>query len=153
MISVAVSMSLDVPAIEGRLLADELRILREHQRSIVEGIKAKWTGWKYENRNPASVGRSRAAWKGKVQGTKYPYNLTISCAARGYYNGKPYAAFVRRSKGAEEEYVVVFRWLVFERLPKLEADLTAAILANVGTPRPMKAVRTNKPSTTKSITL
>ena len=144
MISVSASMSLDVPAIIGRLHKDEITILRKHQKQMVSEIqKGHWpegAGWKYKGRNPASVGRSRAGWKGRVQGTKYPYSLTIENKATGFYSKKPYVSFVKQSGHSEEEYLVVFKWLVFTRVPKLEQELAAAFLANVGTKRPMKEV-------------
>lgn len=147
-----VSMSLDVPAIEGMLARDELAILKRHQVEIVKEIKAKWTGWKYEGRSPESVGRSRAAWKGRVQGTRPPFELVISNMARGYYSDKPYTAFVRRRMGAEPEHVIIYKWLVFERLPRLERELAEAITRNIGTPRPMKALRSTGGGR-KSVTL
>lgn len=139
-VAVSATMSLDVPAIAGRLVKDELEILRKHQKAIVTEVKAKWTGWKYAGRSPKSVGRSRAGWKGRIQGTKHPFTLTIEDKARSFYGGKPYVSYVKRSGAAEEEYLIVFKWLVFERLPKLESELSAAILKNIGTKRPMKEV-------------
>lgn len=153
MVSVSITTSLDVGAIEGRLHADEAAILRRHQSEIIAAIKARWTGWKYVGRPPASVGRSRAAWKGRVQATRVPYELVIGNAARSYYGGKPYAAFVARSAGDEEEWRVVHRWLLAERLPLLKADLADAIRKNIGTSRPMKPLRASGGGGRKSVTL
>ena len=131
MMSVEITTTLDVPAVARRLFASEAKVLRTHATAIVREIKAKWTGWKYLGRNLASVGRSRAAWKSRVQATEHPFALVIENEARGYYTDAPYTTFVARSKGAEPEHIKVFKWLVFERMVKVERDLTDAILKSI----------------------
>ena len=144
---VKVTMNLDVPSIARRLIGEERRVLQRHGGQIKGEIKKKWTGWQYLGRDPKSIGRSQAAWDYNVQGTAQPFELRIFNAARSYYGNHPYVAFVHRAGVREPEHVVVFKWLVFERLAKLEADLTAAILKSIatGATGPMKQV--NAPGT------
>ena len=130
---VVITTTLDVPAIMRRLFPAELKVLRKHAAQIVREIKAKWTGWKYIGRSLASVGRSRAAWRSKVQGTEHPFSFTIENEARSYYGNKLYAAFVFRFKGAELEHEKVFKWLSTERMKLVERDLTDAILKSIAT--------------------
>ena len=154
LMSVEITTTLDVPAIARRLFPAELKVLRTHAAQIVREIKAKWTGWKYLGRNLASVGRSRAAWRSKVQGTEHPFSFTIENEARSYYGNKPYSAYVARSKGAEPEHVKVFKWLVFERMVKVERDLTDAILKSIadGAKGPPKKLNTSTPGARRSAT-
>ena len=152
--SVEVTSTLDVPAIMRRLFPAELKVLRTHAGQIVREIKAKWTGWKYVGRSLASVGRSRAAWRSKVQSTEHPFSFTIENEARSYYGNKPYASFVARSKGAEPEHVKVYKWLVFERMAQVERDLTDAILTSIaeGAKGPPKRLNTSTPGPRRSST-
>lgn len=143
--TVEITSTLDVPAIMRRLFPAELKVLRKHAAQIVREIKAKWTGWKYVGRSLATVGRSRAAWRSKVQGTEHPFSFTIENEARSYYGNKPYAAYVARSKDAEPEHIKVFKWLTFERMIPVERDLTDAILKSIadGAKGPPKKLRTS----------
>lgn len=147
--SIAVSMTytFNAPEIQRRLTKDEREILTTYADDAVGAIKAKWTGWKYVGRDPQSVGRSRAGWKRKISATK-PFTLQILNEARGYYNGKPYVAFVARSKGARPEWEVVMEEVIEPTVPTLEARLRDAILANLSEPGPPVTVRANRASTT-----
>ena len=154
MMSVEITTTLDVPAIARRLFPAEVKVLRTHGAQIVREIKAKWRGWKYIGRSLATVGRSREAWKSKVQGTKHPFSLTIENEARSYYGNKPYSAYVARSAGAELEHIKVFKWLVFERMVRVEQDLSAAILKSIadGTTGPPKKINPSTPGPRRSST-
>lgn len=144
-IDVTMTYRLNVPAITRRLRQDEREILTTYADEAVGAIKAKWTGWKYVNRNPASVGRSRAGWKRKISATQ-PFTLQILNEARGYYNGKPYVAYVARSKGATPEWMVVMSDIIEPTVPTLERKLRDAIMANLSEPGKPVTVRPNRAS-------
>ncbi len=144
-VTVTMTYTLDVPAITRRLRKDEREILTNYADEAVVAIKAKWTGWKYVGRDPQSVGRSRAGWKRKVSATQ-PFSLQILNEARGYYNGKPYVAYVARSKGAKPEWEVVMEDIIEPSVPRVEAQLRDAILANLSEPGQPVTVRPNRAS-------
>lgn len=144
-VQVTMTYTLDVPAITRRLRNDERQILTTYADEAVGAIKAKWTGWKYVGRNPQSVGRSRAGWKRKISATT-PFTLQILNDARGYYNGKPYVAYVARSKGATPEWLVVMQDIIEPTVPGLESKLRDAIVANLSEPGKPVTVRQNRAS-------
>lgn len=140
--------TLDLPALERRLNAAELAIMRKGGDAIVRKIKARWVGWRYESAPPSKRGRSRAGWKRTLTSNTDPVTLTVSNAARDYYKGRPYVSEVRRSKGATPEYVLVFADVESVDIPALRAALTTAILAAMNEPSPPRRVRANKASKT-----
>ena len=143
---------LDTPEINRRLFADEIEILRRHADGAVVRVKSRWVGWAYKGRNPASVGRSRAGWKRKLQATQRPFKLTILDEATGYYSGKQYVEYVHRSGSAALEYLAVFDDLDTAVVPPLVKELSAAILRNIATPGPERQVRENKEAATATAT-
>lgn len=145
--------TLDLPALERRLNAAELTIMRKGGDAIVRRIKARWVGWRYESAPPDKRGRSRAGWKRTLTSNTDPVTLTVSNDARSYYSGSPYVRHVARSKGATPEYVLAFADVQSVDIPALRAALTAAIVGAMNEPAPPRRVRANRASTTTTATL
>ena len=151
--SVEITIGWDADRLEGILSDAMAKIMREHREQMLKDIRAQWSGWKYKGRNPATVGRSRAGWKGAEQTTEGRRSIIITNDARGYSSGKAYAAYVTRSRGGLEEWQIVWRNLLESNVPAMVDDLEAAFIAGLHTDGPPKRVRENKNSTYKRILL
>jgi len=148
---VTLTLTVDLPAVAGRLLDDERRVLVAHERRLLREVKDDWTGWAYAGR-PAAAPRlvSHDAWRTELQTSKAPFALILINEARSYNGGKPYVANVHRAGITQPEWERLFLRIGSDYLPPLVVDLRDAILKNFGTPRPVKKVRlANKGVTTR----
>jgi hypothetical protein len=151
--AVSMTSTLDLPELQRRLNAAELKILRDGGDQLVRKIKARWVGWKYESAPKDKRGRSRAGWKRTLTSNTDPITLTVYDDARSYYGDKAYVQYVARSKGATPEYVLAFEDALTTDIPALRDALTAAIVAAMNDPAPPRRVRANKASDTVTATL
>lgn len=109
---------IDLQAFQRQLNAEHRAAMREEGRRMVKSIKGMWRGWKYENAPRNQRGRSRRGWKALTGRSKVPV-LTIVNNAESYRGGKPYVAFVKRSKGSPPEVEAVEAMLMREHLEPL----------------------------------
>ena len=125
-----------------RLGQQERAILRQHARKIREAFQDPWVGWKYEGR-PAKAPRlvSYDAWTERVDSTARGPAIVILNEARGWRSGKPYVAYVKRSKKARAEVDVLADQVNRAHVPAFVADLTAAIVNALNTPGPSREIR------------
>jgi hypothetical protein len=141
--AVDIAIGLDLSNLDRPLELAELAVLKKYKETILKAIGIKWTGWKYAGRNRATVGRSLAGWKGKEQSVSGIREIVISNDATGYYTGKPYVAYVRRSKGKEPEAELLADYIGKTIVPLMVSDLLDAILKTISD-APPKQVRENK---------
>jgi len=144
--AVDIAIGLDLSDLDRPLEKAELAVLKKYKETILKGIRSKWTGWRYEGRNLATVGRSLGGWKGKEQSVSGIREIVISNDATGYYSGKPYVAYVRRSAGKEPEAEIIAEFIGTKIVPLLVSDLLDAILSTISD-APPKQVRENRQST------
>jgi len=128
-------------------------VLKEYREKILKFIRQQWTGWKYAGRTRESKGRSLAGWKGHEQSTEGIREIVIENEATGYYSGKPYVEFVRRSKGRTPEAEALAEIIGKQITPLLVTSLLDAILETIDSGGPPKKVRENKSSTYSTMTL
>lgn len=151
--NVEASWTLDVPNLQRRMDGAVLRVLKRSMSAMLLDIRKKWRGWVYKGRPLSKRNVSLDAWTGTIQATEAPYSFTIANAARAVYTGKPYVSLVHRAGSTESEVDVVFSALGETLIPKLQADLTAAILAEIGKPGVVKRRRLNRASDARRMIL
>ncbi len=145
------TLTVDLPAVAGRLLDDERKVMAAHERRILRNVKDLWTGWAYAGR-PANAPRlvSHDAWRMELQTSKAPFALILANEARSYAGGKPYVSLVHRAGSSTPEWERLLQHVASVEVPPMVADLKDAILANAGASRPVKRVRLgNKGATTR----
>ena len=152
-VAVQIAIGLDLSDLDRPLEQAELRVLQDYREKILKLIRHRWTGWKYAGRTPASIGRSLAGWKGHEQSTEGIREIVIENEATGYYSGKPYVEFVRRSKGRTPEAEALAEIIGKQITPLLVTALLDAILDTIESDGPPKKVRENKSSTYSTMTL
>ncbi len=151
--NVEASWTLDVPNLQRRMDGAVLRVLKGSMSAMLRDVRKKWRGWVYKGRPTNKRNVSLDAWTGTIQATEAPYSFTIGNAARAVYTGKPYVNLVHRAGSSEFEVDVVFAALAEDQVPKLQAALTAAILAELGKPGAVKRRRLNKASDARRMIL
>jgi hypothetical protein len=152
-VAVQIAIGLDLSDLDRPLEAAELVVLKEYREKILKFIRQQWTGWKYVGRTRESKGRSLAGWKGHEQSTEGIREIVIENEATGYYSGKAYVEFVRRSKGRTPEAEVLAEIIGKQITPLLVTSLLDAILETIESDGPPKKVRENKSSTYSTMTL
>ncbi len=150
---VEATVTLDVPNLVKRLDGAVLRIMQRARRDLVADARRKWRGWEYKGRPVSKRNISINAWESTIQTTEHPYSFTVENHARGVYSGKPYVNLVHRAGSSEYEADVLFASWGESQIPKLEADLTRAILDEMGKPGSVKKRRANKVSATTKLVL
>ena len=152
-VAVQIAIGLDLSDLDRPLEDAELVVLKEYREKILKFIRQQWTGWKYAGRTRESKGRSLAGWKGHEQSTEGFREVVIENEATGYYSGKPYVEFVRRSKGRTPEAEALAEIIGKQITPLLVTSLLNAILETIDSGGPPKKVRENKSSTYSTMTL
>lgn len=134
----------DLPELNRRLSDSARRVLVGYETQMLEQYQDGWVGWKYKGRPPGAPRNvSMQAWKTRVQSTREGAALIVENNAKDWRtNTKTYAAFVKRKKGAQPE------WLVFQKrteetiLPVLAQDLAKAVEESYDKPAPTRKIRT-----------
>ena len=158
-VDVEIKIEFDASDLDRQLTETESNVMQDHRKTMLNGIRRMWTGWKYKNVPSSRQGRSLEGWTGYEQTTEGIREIIIENKARTYppKNGssgnKPYSGYVKRSGSAVEEYKVVQRKLLQSFVPALIEDLESEIARNLNTPGPAKKVRRNKSSTKISLDL
>ena len=147
-----ITTSIDLRGIEERLDGDALRVFEDHGRSMLRIIKNQWVGWKYENRRAEDVGESRRGWKHDLQATEGIRTMLFFNKAKTVRGGKSYSSFVKRRKGAVEEWKLVRDRLLAEEVPKMIRAVTEA-LRNDLSRGAVRQVRGNQASTVDGFTI
>ena len=147
-----ITTSIDLRGIEERLDGDALRVFEDHGRSMLRIIKNQWVGWKYENRRAEDVGESRRGWKHDLQATEGIRTMLFFNKAKTVRGGKSYSSFVKRRKGAVEEWKLVRDRLLAEEVPKMIRAVTEA-LRNDLSRGAVRQVRGNQASTVGGFTI
>tara|TARA_R110000782_G_scaffold208436_1_gene296834 strand:+ start:124 stop:597 length:474 start_codon:yes stop_codon:yes gene_type:complete len=151
-VSMQITTTIDLTHILQRLEGEALDIFEENGRVMQSAIKKQWTGWKYKNRDRATVGNSRSGWGHKIQATEGKRQILFFNKAKGYYSGKSYASHVSRSKGATPEWELARDMIIVTYLPKMIKEVTAAINKGMR-PGPRKTVRGNHSTSYSRITI
>ena len=113
-----ITTSIDLRGIEERLDGEALRVFEDHGRSMLKVIKNQWVGWKYEGRRREEIGESRRGWKHDIQATEGIRTMLFFNKAKTVQGGKSYSSYVKRRKGAVEEWKLVRDRLLVEEVPK-----------------------------------
>lgn len=150
---VEVVWTLDVPDLQKRMDGVVLRVLTKAAKGFIEDARKNWRGWVYKGRPTDKRNISINAWSSTVQGTEYPYSMTIGNAARGVYTDDPYVAYIHRAGTTDKAADVLFGAWAGTLVPQLEAVLTVAIRDELGKPGPVKRRRLNRASDAKRLIL
>jgi len=143
---VEVAWTLDVPDLQKRLDGVVLRVLGKGAKALIADARKNWRGWIYKGRPTDKRNISLNAWASTVQGTEYPYSVTIANEARGVYTGDPYVAYIHRAGVTDKAADVLFGAWAGTLVPQLAAALTVAIRDEMGKPGPVKRRRLNRAS-------
>ena len=132
----------DTKTLGRRLSQAERAVLKKWARRFREGYQAPWVGWKYEDR-PADAPRlvSYDAWTERIDSTMNGPRITILNEARGWRSGKPYVAFVKRSKGAPSEFMRLTAHVNRQLLPQFVSEMTQEIMKALTKPGPSRPIR------------
>lgn len=144
--SVAITMGVDIPALQERLGTSALDALQRRADAVQESIQQLWRGWEYKSAPEKARGRSGAAWKTRIQATARLRSVLVENKARSFYGRKPYTAFVHRAGDSTLEWTRVRDLLVRQHWPAMREELAAAIRHDIATGArgPKKKVRENK---------
>ena len=141
-----ITTSIDLRGIEERLDGEALRVFEDHGRSMLKVIKNQWVGWKYEGRRREEIGESRRGWKHDIQATEGIRTMLFFNKAKTVRGGKSYSSYVKRRKGAVEEWKLVRDRLLVEEVPKMIRAVIDA-LRNDLSRGAVRQVRGNQAST------
>ena len=151
---VEITMSIDIEAIERELVGAEVKVIQAARADMLNDIRKQWTGWKYKDKKPEQRGNSFRGWKGSEQTQANAFAILIENQARTYHDPtKGYSAYVKRRKGAQPEFEIVFENLLQSNVPRLVDDLSAAIADTINTDGPPKRVRQNRTSSYQRMTI
>lgn len=153
-VKVEITTSVDLSNIQSRLDGLVLEVFEKHGQEMKKAIQNRWRGWKYKGRDMSTVGNSLKGWGYEIQATEGKrdlifFNKALTHIPKGSKRKTrhPYAAYVKRHKGAEEEWIVMRDMLFKDYLPVMIKDVIAALGKGM-TRGPTKRVRENKQSTT-----
>ena len=158
-VDVEIKIEFDASDLDRQLTETESNVMQDHRKTMLNGIRRMWTGWKYKNVPSSRQGRSLEGWTGYEQTTEGIREIIIENKARTYPNrdgsggGKPYASYVTRSGASVPEWRIARVKLLQSFVPALIEDLESEIARNLDTPGPAKKVRKNKSSTKISLDL
>lgn len=145
-----ITTSIDLRGIEERLDGEALRVFEDHAGSMLKVIKNQWVGWKYEGRRREEIGESRRGWKHDIQATEGIRTMLFFNKAKTPKTpeggGKSYSSYVKRRKGAVEEWQLVRDRLLVEEVPKMIRAVIDA-LRNDLSRGAVRQVRGNQAST------
>jgi hypothetical protein len=132
----------DTKTLGRRLSNAERAVLKKWARRFREGFQNPWVGWKYEGR-PVDAPRlvSYDAWTERIDSTMNGPRITILNQARGWRSGKPYVAFVKRSKNAQNEVERLTDHVNRQLLPTFVDELTREIMNALTKPGPSRPIR------------
>ena len=150
---VEATFTLDVPDLVKRMDGAVIKVFQKARRDLVTNARQKWRGWEYKGRPVSKRNISINAWESTIQATEAPYSFTVENHARSVYGGKPYVDQVHRAGSDEKECAVLFRSWGESKIPEIEANLTRAILAEIGKPGPVKKRRANRVTTSTKLVL
>ena len=154
---VKIETSIDLEDIKQRLEGEALEVFERGAKSMLDATRTQWRGWRYKDRDLSKTGASQAGWQYTQQATEGARTITFTNSARSPTNkkggggGKPYAQYVKRRKGATEEWRLVLDMLVEEELPKLIEALVIALKDASSTRGSYKKVRANHATTATTL--
>ena len=152
---VEVTSTVDLTSqINRRLVEAERRVWDSFRVQIVNYIKNQWVGWKYEGRPPGAPRNvSRTRWSSRIETTEAAATMIIFNQARSWNSGRPYVAYVKRSKGSPEEWAVLFDAVKVQYLPPMREALLAEVLKGVFLPSAPKKLRARGGGATERVRL
>lgn len=153
-INLVIESTVSMEALGRRLTDAEAGVLEDYADLLVAEAKGIWTGWKYEDRKPNTVGRSRAAWRrSSVNTVDEEATIQVINDARHWRSGKPYAGFVTRAGQVTEEWEEVFATWETRLIPEMQRALAKAVGDTAETDGRARQKPVNRPGQTVGFSL